>query len=128
MKQKLGNFRFQHLLDAKKNHEEILSMDPLLIYQCPKSIDTAVLVTIPDASHDGFDSVYGQTEGLYGLSIGYFEATKHIFHPIWMSKKQLRIPYSSFWAEISAVAEDGDRGYDMKMSFNAIFPNVGLPQ
>lgn len=61
------------------------------------------------------------------MRIRDFETTKQIFDQIsWTNHKQLKVSYYSFGDEILEAVDADDRGYDMKMSFNAILSYFSL--
>lgn len=121
MQQRLGDLRVKHLIDGNASVKEILKLRPYISYRRVTGCPDVRLVSLSDAAHGGADSIYGQTGGLCGIAIKSSGSHGTIYHPLgWTSHKQKRVSYSAFGAEILAAADADDRGYDLKLSIQAI--------
>lgn len=125
MQQRLGSLHVSHIIEANAMVRELLRLKPAIMFLKAKNIKSVAITTFSDASHAGVTEVYGQSGILSGLQI--LMPDKTLFHPIaWSSHKQKRISYSSYGAEILAAADADDRGFHLKQTLHALFPDVDL--
>lgn len=123
MQQKLGKLQVCHLLDANRMLSELKSLEPSIVYRVPEDPINVTLASFSDASHGGVDYIYGQSGFVSVLRIRQ-ENGEVLFHCLtWSSSKQKCTSYSSYGAEIHAAANADDRGFDLKASLLALFPN-----
>lgn len=122
MQQKLGCLKVKDISEANRMTLEILRLKPIIRFPNPRSVCDVKLISLSDASHGGGNEIYGRTGIICGMLAEDMGGEEHVFHVLtWSSHKQRRVSYSSFGSEILAAADADDRGYDLKLSYDAIF-------
>lgn len=127
MQQHLGDLRIKHIVDGNNAMKDIFNLRPFIKFVRATGVYKLRLVTLSDASHDGGDTIYGQSGSVCGMLIESEGLRNRIYNPLsWTSHKQRRVSYFAFGSEILAAADTDDRGYELKLSMNAILTDLTI--
>lgn len=127
MQQKIGLLKIAHLDSANEMVAELKCLIPAIRYCRPMLIENILITPLSDASHGCENEIYVQIVILTGIKIMCEGLVEDVYHIIGVnSRKQRRVSYPSLESEILAASNGDDRGYDIKMAFASILPQLPL--
>ena len=127
IQQSLGHLKVKDIKEANRMVKELMQLNPTVTFRTPTSnIKEVTTCSFSDASFNiGKSQSYGQSGIISGMLIK--TTTENIYHVIdWASKKQRRVSYSSYGAEILACSDADDRGYYLRNAIRILTMNQSI--
>lgn len=129
LQQRIANLSVENHVTANEVLKEIKELRPELFFRSPiHRSENSRLVTFSYASFNiSSRQVYGQTGLLTSIVIGNTQGQDYFYLLDWSSKKQRRVTFSSYGAEIIAAADGDDRTNHMKESLRSLGTHWSIP-